>query len=94
MSWEIKEDALKDAKKLMNYSDKEILALSLQSNPDAKDNYQMVMGIRLKGALRSLDEKIDSLKKSISKSSWVMGLMTFLILFLTCVLVWIGVKWG
>ena len=91
MSWEIKEGALKDAEILMNYSDKEILALSLQANPDAKDNYQMVMGIRLKGVLRSLDEKIESLKKSISRSSWVMGIMTFIILVLTVVLVWMPI---
>ena len=90
MGWEIKEGALKDAETLMNYSDKEILALSLQSNPDAKDNYQMVMGIRLKGVLRSLDKSIGALKKSMTISSWVMGIMTFLILVLTGVLVWRG----
>lgn len=92
MTWGIKENALKDAEELMNYSDKEILALSLQSNPDAKDNYQMVMGIRLKGVLNSLDKSIESLKKSISRSSWVMGIMTFIILVLTGVLVWMTIN--
>ena len=92
MSWEIKEGTLKDAEKLMNYSDKEILALSLQANPDAKDNYQMAMDIRLKGVLRSLNKSIDSLKKSISRSSWVIGIMTLIILILTGVLVWMGLK--
>ena len=90
MSWEIKKNALKDAEILMNYSDKEILALSLQANSNAKDNYQMVMGIRLKGVLRSLDKSIESLKKSINISSWIMGIMTFLILVLTGVIVWRG----
>lgn len=91
MAWEIKEGIMKDVEILMNYSDKEILALSLQSNPDAKDNYQMVMGIKLKGVLRSLDKSIWALKKSMTISSWVMGIMTFLILVLTGVLVWRGV---
>jgi len=92
MNSEIQESALKYAETLMNYSDKEILALSLQKNPDAKDNYQMVMGIRLKGVLHSLDKGIKSLKKSLNRSSWVMGIMTFIILVLTGVLVWMTIN--
>ena len=90
MNKEINKNLLNEAERIINYSDKEILALSLQSNPDAKDNYQMVMGIKLKGVLYSLDKSIESLKKSLNISSWVMGIMTFFILVLTGVIVWKG----
>ena len=91
MTSEVDERLLNGAEKLINYSDKEILAYSLGSNLHAKDNYQMLMALRLKNSLLELKKEINGLKKSLNISSWVMGTMTFLILVLTGVLVWRGV---
>lgn len=92
MNKEINQSLLKSAEKLINRSDKEILTLSLGSNPDAKDNYQMVMALKLKNSLLGLKQEINELRKSLNISSWIMGAMTFLILILTGVLVWKGLK--
>ena len=86
----INERLLKGAEELINRSDKEILALSLSSNPDAKDNYQMAMALKLKNSLLDLKQEINGLRKSLNISSWVLGAMTFLILILTGVIVWKG----
>ena len=51
MTNKISKSLLNDAEKLINNPDKEILALSLGSNPNAKDNYQMAMAIKLKNSL-------------------------------------------
>lgn len=92
MSGKINEELLKEADELINRSDREIMALALGNNASWSDSYQTVMAIKLKRTLISLNKNIDALRKSLNISSWVVGVMTFVILFLTGVLVWIGVK--
>jgi len=65
----VPEVLLNEAEKLISYSDKEILALSLSKNDKWGENYAMAMNIRLKGALNSLNSNIKSLRKFISISS-------------------------
>ena len=62
---EINKSLLEGAEELINRSDKEILALSLGSNPDAKDNYQMAMALKLKNSLLGLKQEINGLRKSL-----------------------------
>lgn len=91
MTEKISERLLEQAEKLINHSDKEILALSLGVNPLAKDNYQMAMALRFKDSLLNLKQEINRLRKSLNISSWVIGVMTFFILVLTGVLVWMTI---
>jgi len=81
---------LTEAERLLNFSDKEMLALSLGTMDNRSKNHQMVMDIKLKKTLFSLSKNINDLKNSITINSWVMGIMTFLILVLTGVIVWKG----
>ncbi len=86
----MEEKSLAEAEKLLNLSGKEILALSLRTMDDGSKNHQIVMDIKMREASLSLIKNIKDLKNSISFNSWVMGIMTFLILVLTGVLVWKG----
>ena len=90
MKEEVNEELLKGADELLNSPDREIMALSLDKNERHADNYQMAMSIKLGGNLRSLKNEIIKLNKATKISSWIMGIMTFLILVLTAVLVWKG----
>ena len=85
-----KEELLNKADELLKVPDREIMALSLGKNERWAENYQMVMTIKLRETLRTLNSEIIKLKKSVNISTWVMSIMTFLILFLTAVLVWKG----
>jgi len=67
-----------------------MLALSLGTMDNRSKNHQIVMDIKLRDTLLSLSKNIKDLKNSISFNSWVMGIMTFLILVLTGVIVWKG----
>jgi len=84
------EDFLFEARRLVGSSDLALMSLFMGSNENAEENYKMAMNIRLKDVLHSLNGNMRSLKKSMTISSWVMGIMTFLILVLTGVLVWRG----
>lgn len=84
------EKLLGEAERLLNFSDKEMLAVSLGTMDNRSKNHEMVMSIKLRGTLNSLSKNIEDLKNSISWNSWVMGIMTFLILVLTAVIVWKG----
>jgi len=84
------EKLLTEAERLLNFSDKELLALSLGHMDNRSKNHQMVMDIKLRETLLSLSKNVKDLKNSISFNSWVMGIMTFLILVLTGVIVWKG----
>jgi hypothetical protein len=90
MKEEINEELLKNADELLNRPDKEIMALSLGKNDKWAENYQMAMTTKLRRSMGSLEQNIKNLKRSMDISSWVMGIMTFLILVLTGVLVWKG----
>jgi len=80
MKEEIKEELLNGADELINYSDREIMALSLGKNDRHADNYQMAMNIKLR-------KSIGSLKKSIDISSWIMIGLTAILITLTYILV-------
>lgn len=81
---------LKNADELLNRPDREIMALALSKNDRWAENYLTAMTIKLRSSINSLEHNIKNLKKSMDISSWVMGIMTFLILVLTAVLVWKG----
>jgi len=87
---QIDEGLINPAKDLLQGSDLYLMALSLGANENAGDNYQMAVSLKLKNSLLNLREETIKLKKSINTSSWIMGIMTFLILILTGVLVWKG----
>ena len=81
MKEEISETQQKEIEELLNLPENEIMARSLGKNEKWSDNLQMVMAIRQ-------NRDIIELKKSANTSSWITGIMTFLILVLTVVLVW------
>lgn len=85
------EELLKKANELLNLSDKEIMALSVGKNEKWAENYQMAMTIKLRGTLHSLNKEIITLRRSTNISSWIMGIMTFVILVLTGILVYKGI---
>lgn len=86
----IDESLINPAQELLQSSDLYLMARSLESNENANDNYQMAVSLKLKNSLLNLKEETKKLKKSINISSWIMGIMTFLILVLTGVIVWRG----
>lgn len=81
MTEEISETQKKEIEELLNLPETKIMARSLDKNEKWSDNLQMVMAIR-----QSRD--IQKLKKSTNTGSWIMGIMTFVILILTVILVW------
>lgn len=81
MKEEISKTQKKEIEELLNLSESEIMARSLSKNENWSDNYQMVMALRQNRDLLKL-------KKSANTSSWIMGIMTFIILILTVILVW------
>ncbi len=83
----INPNLLKGAEKLKKYTGKELLALSLGENDKWGENYKMEMNRRLLVSIKSLNYNINSLKKSMTASSWIMSFMTFLILVFTIVYV-------
>ncbi len=86
----IDESLINPAQELLQSSDLYLMARSLENNENAVDNYQMAVSLKLKNSLLNLKEETIRLKRSISISSWIMGIMTFLILVLTGVIVWKG----
>lgn len=90
---EIDESLLNQAEDIIGFSDKKIMALTLMSSDHWSQNYQMVMNIKLGSTMRLLNKDIIKLRKSMNISSWIMSVMTLLILILTGVLAWNGVSW-
>lgn len=90
MKEEVNKILLNKADELINRSDREIMAISLSKNERWAENYQMAMTIKLRATLHSLNNNIIKLRKSTNVSSWIMGIMNFLILVLTIILVWKG----
>ncbi|MCK4647316.1 hypothetical protein KAT24_00085 [Candidatus Pacearchaeota archaeon] len=86
----IDESLINPAQELLQGSDLYLMALALGDNENAGDNYQMAVSLKLKNSLLNLKKETTRLKKSINISSWIMGIMTFLILILTGVIVWKG----
>jgi len=86
----IEESLINPAQELLHSSDLYLMARSLGDNENANDNYQMAVSLKLKNSLLNLKEETTKLKKSINVSSWLIGIMTFLILVLTGVIVWKG----
>ena len=83
MKKEVHKNTLANAEQLMAYSDKEILALYYHNIEKEENAFKMVMNIRLKNTLNSL-------KRSITVSSWVMGIMTLILVVLTFALFWMA----
>jgi len=90
----IDEDLINRAQELLQSSDLGLMTYSLGANENSGDNYKMAVSLKLKSSLLNLKEEIRKLKISINWSSWIMGIMTFLILGLTGVLVWGGLTWS
>ena len=88
MDKKINETLLTSADELIGNSDRKMMALSLGSNPYAKDNYQMAMAIKLKKTLSSLDGSIKEFDKSNRKSSNIMIWLTAILIILTMLLSW------
>ncbi|MAE50047.1 hypothetical protein CMI48_04455 [Candidatus Pacearchaeota archaeon] len=86
----VDEGLINDAQDLLGGSDVELMALSLGNNDKHSDNYQMAVSLQLKSALNNLNHNIKKLKKSTNWSSWIMIVLTVMILILTAVLVWKG----
>lgn len=81
MNKEINETQKKEIEELLNLPESEIMARSLGENEKWSDNYQMILAIRQ-------NKEIIKLKESTNTGSWIIGIMTFIILILTAVLVW------
>lgn len=81
-------ELLNKARELLNLSDEETLALSLSINEKWAENYQMAMTIKLRGTICSLNQEIIKLRKSTNISSWIMVIMTAVIMILTIKLVY------
>ena len=82
------EALINQGKELIEKSDEELMGLSLSKNEKWSENYLMVINIKLRKTIISLNKEVSKLRKSTNISSLIMGIMTFFILCLTIVLVW------
>ena len=87
MSGNVEESLLAEACKIEDYTDQELLALSLGNNAAWGDNYKMAMTIRLKDEISILNKTIKRFIQSNKISSWAMIILTGIIAVLTLVMI-------
>ena len=84
------ESLIEGAKELLECSELNLMAQSLGANPNKGDNYQMAVSLQLKSALNNLNYNLKKLNLASKISSWIMIVLTIVIIILTAVFVWKG----